>query len=105
MEARQRFLVRLAGRGLLQRLAVLHEASRDRPIAKTRLDRATAEQDPALMLRNAADDQARVLVVNRAAAVTDVARQVIARRNAQRDRRAALAAVLHGVGPGYGRGP
>jgi hypothetical protein len=57
------------------------------------------------MLRNAPDDQARVLVVDRAAGITDVARQVIARRNAQRDRRAALAAVLQGVRRGYGRGP
>ena len=76
---------------VLRRLAVLHEAGGDRPEAVARLDRAPAQQDAALVFRHAADDDLRILVVNRAAAVADVARQVIAGRRPECRRRGRIA--------------
>ena len=86
LDAGERLFVRLALCSLLQRLAVFHEARGHRPIAASRLDRAVAKQDPPAVLGHAADHEFRVLVVDRAAVVADVARQVITLRHLADDR-------------------
>src|SRR5690606_23227683 len=58
--------------------AVLHEAGRQRPVPVARLDRPPAQQHPSFPGRNRADDEIRVLVVDRAAAVAAVAFTVVA---------------------------
>jgi hypothetical protein len=96
LHVRQRFLHRLACRGLLHRLAVLHEAGRHRPEAVPRLDRALAHQDPAVVhLDDAAGDDARILVVDRRAGGTDIAGQVVAFRHLRLDRLATVRTELH----------
>jgi hypothetical protein len=98
----QGLLVRLAGGCFLQRLAVFHEARRHGPVPAARLDRPSAQQDAPLVLGHAADHETRVLVVNRAASLADVAWQVIALGDAQLYFGAAFAAEVHGVPAGYG---
>src|SRR6266850_5925366 len=90
-----RLLERLAKRRLRRGLVVLHEAGRQRPVAVARLDRAAAEKQAPLVLRDRADDQLRVLVVDLAAVVAHPARQRVAGRHALHDRRAAVSAELH----------
>src|SRR6185436_2824877 len=89
-DLREGFFLRLASGALLQGLAVLHESGGHRPEPQARLDGALADEDPALMLRHAPDDDARVLIMDRAAAVAHEAGQVIAGRDALRDAGAAL---------------
>ena len=79
LHVRQRFLHRLARRGVLHRLAVLHESGRHGPEAAPRLDRALAEQDLAFHVDHAAGDDARILVVD--------GRRRPCRRSAAGDRR------------------
>ena len=64
-------------------LAVLHESRRQGPVAQARLDGAPAQQDLGAVDRQAAGDDARILVVDGAAAVADVARTVVARGDFQ----------------------
>ena len=59
---------RFAPRAVLRGFAVFHETGRDRPVTEPRLDRPLAQQDAALVLGHAADDEFRVLVMDRAAA-------------------------------------
>ena len=82
---RQRFLHGLARSRLLYCFAVLHEAGRNGPEAVPRLDGALAQQDLAFHLDDTAGDDARVLIVNRAARRADVPRQVIAFGNLELD--------------------
>ena len=78
------------------RLAVLEKAGRQRPQSVPRLDRALAQQHLTLPFRQAADDDLRILVVDRAAGGADVARQRVAVGNAQLEALgAAVAAELH----------
>ena len=70
---------------MLQGFAVLHEAGGHRPKAQARLDGAPAQQDPALPFGHAAEHQQRVLVMDHAAVRADVARQVIAVGDLERD--------------------
>ncbi len=78
------------------RLAVLQESGRQRPQSVSRLDRALAQQHLSVPLRQAADDDLRVLIVDRAAVRAYPARQRIAFRNAVLERRgAAMAAEIH----------
>jgi hypothetical protein len=90
------FLQRLSDRRLSHRLVVLHEARGERPVAIARLDRAAAKENPPRVLRDRADDQLGVLVMDLAAGVADVARQAVAGRHAPRDRGTAVGAELHG---------
>src|SRR4029077_14069456 len=83
--------------GLLQGLAVFHEAGRHGPEATAWLDGTAAQQDAALVVGHAADHEARILVMDRAAGLAHVARQVIARRHAQLHPRRAFTAVFHHV--------
>jgi hypothetical protein len=58
----------------------------------TRLDGAPAQQDAVFPLRQGADHQARIAVMDHAAGVADMARQAVAGRYAQADRGTAGAA-------------
>lgn len=96
VDARARLLERLARRALLERFAVLHESRGEGPQAAPRFDRAAAEQDLLAGGHEAADDDLRIAVEDRAAGEADVARRVVAFRHPPFDpRRAAVAAVLH----------
>src|SRR5665213_303276 len=88
-------LQRLTGGRLLHGLPVLHEPGRKGPIAQAWLDGPAAQQDAPVVVRDTAGDDPRVLVVNGPAMGADKPRQVIARRNAQLDGLAALAAEVH----------
>ena len=87
LHPRQSFLVALARRALLQRLAVFHEAGGNRPVAEPRLDRAPADEDAALVLRHAADHDLGILIVDRAAGLAHVARHMVARAESRRPTR------------------
>jgi hypothetical protein len=86
---------RLAQRALIRGFAVLHETGGHRPQAVARLNPALAQQDFVFPLRNAANDHSRILVVNGLARAAYMARQRVALRDAQLDRRAALIAEFH----------
>ncbi len=62
-----------------------------------RFNRAPAQQDAALPLGDAADDHFRILVMDGAAGVADMARQGVAGRNLEGDGCAAVAAEVHRV--------
>jgi len=68
---------------------------RDGPVAKARLDCLAAEEDPALPFGHADHHDLEIAVVNRAAGGANVARPVVALRNAKRDRLSAVAAEIH----------
>src|SRR6266404_3063300 len=74
LDPRHRLFVALARRRGLQGLAVFHESGRYRPKPQARFDRTAAQQDLALPLGQAAQNQQRVLVVNHAAICADEAR-------------------------------
>ena len=79
------------------RLAVLQEPRRQRPQSPPRLDRALAQQHLVVPYRQAADDDLRVLVVDRAAGAADITRQRVAVGNSELGRgEAAVAAEFHG---------
>src|SRR5690242_13107372 len=82
--------LRFTGGRLLKGLAVLHEAGGYGPEATPRLDSPPTQQDSALVLGNAAHDQARILIVDRSAGIADVTGDQITRRDAQLDFGAAL---------------
>jgi hypothetical protein len=90
-------LQRLAGSGLLNGFAVLHEPGRNGPVAQSRLDGPATQQDAPLVVGDAAGNDLRVLVVDRAAIRADVAWQMIPWRNAKLYGLAALAAEVHDV--------
>src|SRR6185437_11790272 len=90
-------LPRFSGGSLLQGLTVFHEPGGNGPKAPARLDAATAQTNPSVVLGNAAPDQARILIVNGSARVADVAGDVVARGDAQLDFRATLIAEVHEV--------
>src|SRR5258708_33363704 len=85
---------------MLQRFPVLHEAGRHRPVATARLDRTAAEQNALPVLGHAANDQPRVLIMDGAAGLADVARQIVAGGGAVVGGGAALAAEIHDVREG-----
>ncbi|CAN0620261.1 conserved protein of unknown function [Burkholderia multivorans] len=95
LDARAGFLERLARGGLGGRLAHLHEACGQRPVAVTRLDRAAAQQHLIAPDGDRADDVARILVVDRAAVIADEALAVIAGRDARDDFVTADGAEFH----------
>ena len=81
---------------LQQRLAEFHEAGRQCPFAKSRMNRTPAQQHALVQVRHGADDVQRVLVVDRRAGRTDRAHaRVAVVGHAVVDRRAAIAAVPH----------
>ena len=89
-------LQRFAGSRLLHGFAVLHEPGRNGPVAQSRFDGPATQQDPPFVVGNAAGDDLRVLVVDRAAVGADIPRQMITWRNTKLDRVAAVAAEVHG---------
>src|SRR6185503_12363398 len=95
LHARAGFLEGLARRALRGGFAVFHEAGRQRPVAVARLDGAPAQENPVLPLRQAADHQPGVLVMDAAAGVAEIARQRIARRHPLGQRCRAARAKLH----------
>ena len=95
LHARSRFLQGLAKRRLRGRFVELHEPGRKRPESETGLDRAPAQQDPVLPLRDSADYHQRIPVVDGFATVADMTRTRIAWGDAQRDFRAAVRAEVH----------
>ena len=84
-DLRKRLFPAFARRRLLQGLLVFHEAGRNGPEAPPWLDGAPAQQDPSVVLRHAARHQFRVFVVDRSAGRADLALQVIAIGDAERD--------------------
>jgi hypothetical protein len=91
----ERFLHRLACRPVLHGFAVLHESGRHGPEAVARLDRPFAHEDLAVHVDDAPGNDLRILIVDRRAGRTDVARQVVAFRGFLRDRLAAGGTELH----------
>src|SRR3972149_5929529 len=96
LDARQRLFPALAGSRLLQGLAVLHEAGRNRPEPAARLDPPPAKQDPTIMLRHTAGDQFRILVMDGPAGGANMPRQVVTVRDAHDDARPAIWTKVHG---------
>lgn len=80
-------------RGIGRRFAVFHETGWQRPEAKARLYRPSAEKYGAIVLGNAAHDEARIFVVNMAAIRADMPRQIVARGHGERNDGAAEQAV------------
>ena len=95
LHARERLFHGFAGSRCHEGLAVLHEARRDRPEAAPRLDGPPAQQDPSFPLGYAARHPLGIGVVDGPAGIAHMPRQLIARRNPESDRAAALAAELH----------
>ncbi|MNY38524.1 hypothetical protein D3C86_1731580 [compost metagenome] len=85
-----------ACRGLLQGFAVLHKAGRQGPVTAPRLDGAPAQQYALAPHRQAAGNDARVLVVNGVAVLAHMAQAIVALGNSKGHGAAALAAELHG---------
>ena len=75
---------------------VFHETRRQRPKPEAWLDGAPTQQNPAVPLRDAADDHLGILIVDGAALRADMAGQGIAGRNQARDGAATLAAEMDG---------
>src|SRR5260221_5540662 len=71
-DARVGFLQRFTQCACGERLAVFEKARGQRPESLARLDRALAQQHVALPLGQAADDDLWILVVDRAALLSDV---------------------------------
>lgn len=98
-DVRPSFLDRFALGGVGGGFIIFHEAARQRPQTGTRLDRAAAQHDLRVMTGfpngDRANDQFRILVVDRAAVRTDVARQVIVRRDIDNYRMSALRTEFH----------
>jgi hypothetical protein len=89
------FFERLAGGSRLERLVVFHKPGRDGPVPQPGLDAPLAQQNATLVHRHAADDEFRILVVNGAALLADVARQEVVHRNFEDDSGATVAAEIH----------
>ena len=90
LDVRERLLARLATRALDDALAQFEEAGGHGPQALLRLDRAAAEQQPALVLHEAAGHDLRVLEVHHRADRADRTLAVVAGRNPAHDGGAAL---------------
>lgn len=86
------FFLRFPAGSVLGGLAVLHEARRQGPVADARFNGASAKQNFSVEFANAASNDARIFVLNVAAAITDVSRQRVAFGNLEMGRRAALVA-------------
>ena len=99
LDARTGFFQGLAHGGLRRRFGVLHESGRQRPESVARLDGAATKEDSPIPFDDAADDDFRVLVVDRFAARADVARQRVARGRSEFDGRAAFGTVVHKKSP------
>src|SRR5690348_10714971 len=97
LHPRARLLGGFAGRAGDDRLAVLEKARGQRPQAVARIDRPPAQEHPALPIRQTADDDLRILIVDRAAARAYPPRKRVALRNPLLERGgAAVAAEFHG---------
>src|SRR5882757_869004 len=103
LDLREGLFPSLASGALLKGFAVLHEPSRDRPKTTSRLDTAPAQKDLSLVVRDAANHEPGVLIVDGSTRVADVARQVVARRDAKFDLGAALITKIHGSGMSISR--
>src|SRR6185312_8887656 len=95
LHARQRLFERFACGRLRERLANLVEARRECPVASPRIDGALAEQDATVPFRDATHDDARVLIMDCAAGLAHRTGPVIARRDAQLHRPAAVWTEFH----------
>ena len=82
-------------------LTVLHEAGRQRPEAESGFYRPAAEQDGAVMLGNAADDQTGVFVMDVAAVRAYMPGQIVAGGHGERNDRAAELTVTDHVDLGW----
>ena len=96
LDARARFLQRLARGAFARRFVHFHEARGQGPVAVARFDRAPAEQHLVVPDRHRADDVARILIVDGAAVTAHEAFAVVAGRNAQADLVAADGTEFHG---------
>ena len=92
-DARARFLERFPHGAGGDGLAVLEKAGGKRPQTVARLDRAPAQQHLILPFGQAADDDLRILVVDRAARRTDEPRQVVTLRDSPLDAAGAAGAA------------
>src|SRR4030067_338976 len=82
LDARAGLLELFADRALDRGLVVFHEPGGQGPEPVARLDRAPAQKNLVLPLRDAADHDLGVLVMNRAAGRADVPRQGVPRGGA-----------------------
>lgn len=76
-------------------LVVFHETGGECPQAVARLDGAAAQQYLVFPLRDRAHHDLGVFIVDGAASIADIARQVISGLGFQFDFRAAMAAIIH----------
>lgn len=82
--------------GVSCRFIVLHEPGGKRPEAVAWFDGTPAHQDLIFPCGDGADHNFRVLVMDRAALITDVSRKVVARRDPEAYRGTAVGAEVHG---------
>lgn len=94
-----RFLSGFTAGGLDRGFAVFHEAARKCPVAMARFDGASAHQDTALPFSYAADDEARVFIMDVAASAADVSWKTVADGYGERDAGAASNTKLNHNNP------
>lgn len=85
----------LSQRSASARFIVFHKTCRKCPVAVSRLNGPSAHENAAFPLDQRTDDNFRVLVVDGAALVADMAWQAVASRDLETDLSTAMGTVVH----------